>query len=179
MFYIQGTSTNVYCSSIVCLILRTHISSFIGLHFSIYMCVYTSCIFLLSCWSDPLLPDSGKQDSHHFVCHLVRRLPQVLLFHCLPLHPRWLHHCHPTCRQWLLPHSDLPPTRHHLQDWGGGCEERRRSRRTEGKGHGELHDHHHPRLSTHHHSLVLSQTFVVSVVYMQVHTCCMQVDMPS
>ena len=91
-----------------------------------------------SCWSDPLQPDLGKQDSHHFECHLVSRLPQVLLLHCVPLHPRWLHHCHPTCRQWLLPHFDLPPTRHHLQDWGGGCEEGRRNRWTEGKGSSEL-----------------------------------------
>ena len=92
-----------------------------------------------SSWSYHLQPDLGKQDSHHFECHLVSWLPQVLLLHCVPLHPRWLHHCHPTCRQWHLPHSDLPPTRHHLQDWGGGCEEGRRSRRTEGKRHGELH----------------------------------------
>ena len=91
-----------------------------------------------SCWSDPLQPDLGKQDSHHFECHLVSRLPQVLLLHCVPLHPRWLHQCHPTCRQWHLPHSDLPPTRHHLQDWGGGCEEGRWSRQTEGKGHWEF-----------------------------------------
>ena len=107
------------------------------------MCVYTVGIFewflcTCSCWSDHLQPDLGKQDSHHFECHLVSQLPQVLLLHCVPLHPRWLHQCHPTCKQWHLPHSDLPPTRHHLQDWGGGCEEGRRSRRTEGKGHGEL-----------------------------------------
>ena len=92
-----------------------------------------------SCWSDHLLPDVDKQDSHHFECYLVSRLPQVLLLHCVSLHPRWLHQCHPTCRQWHLPHSDLPPIWHHLQDWGGGCEEGRWSRRTEGKGHGELH----------------------------------------
>ena len=92
-----------------------------------------------SCWSDHLLPDLGKQDSHHFECHLVSRLPQVLLLYCVPLYQRWLHHCHPTCRQWHLPHSDLPPTWHHLQDWGGSCEEGRRSRWTEGKGHGEIH----------------------------------------
>ena len=44
MFYVQGTSANVYCSSSICLMLRTHISSCIGLRFST-MCVYTSCIF--------------------------------------------------------------------------------------------------------------------------------------
>ena len=98
------------------------------------------CTHSASCRSDPLLNDLGKQDSHHFECHLVSRLPQVLLLHCVPLHPRWLHQCHPTCQQWHLPHSDLPPTWHHLQDWGGGCEEGRRSRQTEGKGHAELHD---------------------------------------
>ena len=97
-----------------------------------------NCASHPSCWSDPLLPDLGKQDSHHLECHLVSRLPQVLLLHCVPLHTRWLHHCHPTCQQWHLPHSDLPPTRHHLQDWGGGCEEGRRSRRTEGKSRWEL-----------------------------------------
>ena len=103
-----------------------------------YWCTrHPSVLLFSSCWSDPLLPDLGKQDSHHFECHLVSQLPQVLLLHCVPLHPRWLHHCHPTCPQWHLPHSDLPPTRHHLQDWGGGCEEGRRSRRTEGKGHTE------------------------------------------
>ena len=48
MFYIQGTSTNVYCSSSVCLMLRPHISSCFGLHFST-MCVYTSCMF--NCFS--------------------------------------------------------------------------------------------------------------------------------
>ena len=95
-------------------------------------------LFSYSSWSDPLLPDLVKQDNHHFECHLVSRLPQVLLLHCVPLHPRWLHHCHPTCRQWHFPHSDLPPTWHHLQYWGGGCEEWRWSRRTEGKGYGEL-----------------------------------------
>ena len=98
-----------------------------------------SVLFFSSCWSNPLLPDLGKQDSHYFECHLVSWLPQVLLLHCVPLHPKWLHQCHPTCWQWHLPHSDLPPTRHHLQDWGGGCEEGRQSRWTEGKGHGELH----------------------------------------
>ena len=97
---------------------------------------YNLCFY--SCWSYPFLLDLGKQDSHHFECHLVSRLPQVLLLHCVPLHPRWLHHCHPTCRQWHLPHSDLPPTRHQIQDWGGGCEERRQSRQTEGKGRGEF-----------------------------------------
>ena len=92
----------------------------------------------LSCWSDPLLPDFRKQINHHFECHLVSWLPQVLLLHCVPLHPRWLHQCHPTCRQWHLPHSDLPPTRNRLQDWGGGCEEGRRRRQTEDKGRSEL-----------------------------------------
>ena len=95
--------------------------------------------FFFSCWSDHLLPDLGKQVNDHFKCHLVSWLPHVLLLHCVPLHPRWLHPCHPTCRQWHLPHSDLPPTRHHLQDWGGGCEEGRWSRQTWCKGHGELH----------------------------------------
>ena len=107
--------------------------------FVIHRLVYCSsqCGYLSfsSCWSDPLLPDLGKQDSHHFECHLVSRLPQVLLLHCVPLHPRWLHQCHPTCRQWHLPQTDLPPTQHHLQDWSGGCEGGRRSRRTEDKGH--------------------------------------------
>ena len=55
------------------------------------------------------------------------------ILHCVPLHPKWFHQCHPTCLQWHLPHSDLPPTRPHLQDWGGECEEGRRSRQTEGK----------------------------------------------
>ena len=107
----------------------------------IYVCwyMYVLRIVFSSCWSYLLLPDLGKQDSHHFECHLVSRLPQVLLLHCVPLHPRWLHQCHPTCRQWHLPHSDLPPNWHHLQDWIGGCEEGRRSRRTEGKGHRECH----------------------------------------
>ena len=98
----------------------------------------TLCATVLTClqllkWSSLTWP--GKKCSHHFECHLVSWLPQVLLLHCVPLHPRWLHPCHPTCRQWHLPHSDLPPTWHHLQDWGGGCEEGRQSRRTEGKGH--------------------------------------------
>ena len=91
-----------------------------------------------SCWSDPLQPDLGKQDSHHFECHLVSRLPQVLLLHCVPLHPRWLRQCHATCQQWHLPHSNIPPTQHHLQDWGGGCEEGRRSRQSEGKSRREF-----------------------------------------
>ena len=98
---------------------------------------YKLCFY--SSWSDPPLPDLGEQDCHHFKCRLVSQLPQVLLLHCVLLHPRWLHHCHPTCWQWSLPHSDIPPTWHHLQDWGGGCEEGRQSRWTEGKGHGELH----------------------------------------
>ena len=105
-------------------------------------CYYSplnNCACNPSCRSDHLQPDIGKQDSHHFECHLVSRLPQVLLLRCVPLHPKWLHHCRPTCRQWHLPHSDLPPTRHHLQDCGGGCEEGRWSRWTEGKSHGELH----------------------------------------
>ena len=133
--------------------LYTHFSArfwrekFVYLKIYIVQLVFPICIFqvcnyhllVCSCWSNHLQPDLGKQDSHHFECHLVSRLPQVLLLHCVPLHPRWLHPCHPTCRQWHLPHSDLPPTRHHLQDWGGGCEEGRQSRRTEGKGHGDLH----------------------------------------
>ena len=94
--------------------------------------------FLISCWSDDLQPDLGRKDSHHFECHLVSRLPQVLLLHCIPLPPRRLHQCHKTWRQCHLPHSDLPPTRHYLHDWGGGCEERRWSRWTGGKGHGTL-----------------------------------------
>ena len=86
----------------------------------------------------PIWHTTRECDSHHFGCHLVSRLPQVLLLHCVPLHPRWLRRCHPTCWQWHLPHSDLPPTWHHLQDWGGGSKEGRRSRRTEGKGHGTI-----------------------------------------
>ena len=46
--------------------------------------------------------------------------------------------CYQTTAKFLS-HSDLPPTRHHLQDWGGGCEEGRGGRWTEGKGHKELH----------------------------------------
>ena len=91
-----------------------------------------------SCWSDSLLPDLGKQHKHYFECHLVSRLPQVLLLHCVLLHPTWLHQCHPACQQWHLPYSDLPPTRHHLHAWGGGCEEGRQSKRTESKGRGKL-----------------------------------------
>ena len=136
MFYVEGASINVYCSSSVCLMMRTHIP-FIGLHF-FTMCAYMYIQLLLSRWSDTLLPNFGKQDSHHFDCHLVSRLPQVLLLHCVPLHPRWLHHCHPTCRKWHLPHSNLAPTQHHLQDWVGGCEEGWRSRRAEGKDNGKL-----------------------------------------
>ena len=110
-------------------------TSYVSLMYSLY--VWKPCELFR--WRHcPLCPDLGKQDSHHFECHLVSRLPQVLLLHCVSLHPRWLHQCHPTCPQWHLPHSDLPPTRHHLQDWGGGCEEGRQSRRTEGKGHREL-----------------------------------------
>ena len=93
-----------------------------------------------SSWGYPIRHTTCECDSHHFECNLVSRLPQVLLLYCVPLHPRWLHQCHPTCQQWHLPHSDLPPTRHHLQDWGGGCEEGRQSRRAEGKGHGKISD---------------------------------------
>ena len=96
------------------------------------------CACCPSSWSEHLQPDPGKKDSHHFECHLVSRLPQVLLLHCVPLHPRWLHQCHPACRQWHLPHSDLSPARHHLQDWSGGCEEGRQNRQTESKGYGKI-----------------------------------------
>ena len=58
--------------------------------FRIKICFY-------SCCSDPLLTYLGKQHRHYFECHLVSRLPQVLLLYCVPLHPRWLHQCHPTC----------------------------------------------------------------------------------
>ena len=41
MFYVQGASATVYCSSSICLMLRTHISSCIDLHMSTAVCVFT------------------------------------------------------------------------------------------------------------------------------------------
>ena len=48
MFYVQGTSTNVYCSSSVCLMLSSHISSCIGLHISTAVCVFTLHVYSIA-----------------------------------------------------------------------------------------------------------------------------------
>ena len=122
------------------------------LYFHCFFCIirtHTLCCCVLvythySCWSNHLFASLLLKSSFptwpwQAGQPTLSVSPQVLLLYCVPLHPRWLHPCHPTCRQWHLPHSDLPPTRHHLQDWGGGCEEGERSRQTEGKSCGELH----------------------------------------
>ena len=46
MFYVQGTRTNVYCLSTVCLMMRTRTPSLACISL---LCVYTSCIF--NCFS--------------------------------------------------------------------------------------------------------------------------------
>ena len=63
----------------------------------------SNCSFYPSGRGDHLLRDLGKQDSHQFECHLVSRLPQELLLHCVRPTPLKMVH------QWHLPHSDLPP----------------------------------------------------------------------
>ena len=67
-------------------------------------------ISFYSSWGYSIWYTTCECDSHHCECHLASRLPQVLLLHCVPLHPRWFHQCQPTCWQWHFPHSDLPPT---------------------------------------------------------------------